>query len=53
VEGRPDNKTFTIRVQDESGQVNDVQYSIYKDTRGYLKVNAPNVVAKDKDKKKK
>jgi hypothetical protein len=53
VEGRPDNKTFTIRVQDENGQVNDVQYSIYKDTRGYLKVNAPNVVAKDKDKKKK
>lgn len=53
VEGRPDNKTFTIRVQDENGQVNDVQYSIYKDSRGYLKVNAPNVVSKDKDKKKK
>ena len=53
VEGRPDNKTFTIRVQDESGQVSDVQYSIYKDSRGYLKVNAPNVVNKEKDKKKK
>ncbi|MEP6568456.1 MAG: hypothetical protein ABJC10_01675 [Acidobacteriota bacterium] len=53
IEGRPDQKTFTIRVQDESGQVSDVQYSIYKDSRGYLKVNAPNVVNKDKEKKKK
>ena len=53
VEGRPDNKTFTIRVQDESGQVSDAQYSIYKDSRGYLKVNAPNVENKEKEKKKK
>ena len=51
VEGSRDNKTFTIRVQDESGQVSDVQYSIYKDGRGYLKVNAPNVANKDKKKK--
>lgn len=53
VEGRPDNKTFTIRVQDENGQINDVQYGIYKDARGYLKVSAPNVTPKDKEKKKK
>jgi hypothetical protein len=52
IEGKPDNKTFTIRVQDESGQVSDVQYGIYKDGRGYLKVSAPNV-SKEKDKKKK
>jgi hypothetical protein len=51
VEGRPDNKTFTIRVQDENGQINDVQYGIYKDTRGYLKVTAPNAVTKDKKKR--
>jgi len=51
VEGTRDNKTFTIRVLDESGQVSDVQYSIYKDGRGYLKVNAPNVGNKDKKKK--
>lgn len=51
VEGGRDNKTFTIRVQDESGQVSDVQYSIYKDGRGYLKVNAPNVGNKDKRKR--
>src|SRR5258705_10348178 len=51
VEGGSDNKTFTIRVQDESGQVSDVQYTVYKDGRGYLKVNAPNVGNKDKKKK--
>jgi hypothetical protein len=53
VEGRADSKTFTIRVQDENGQINDVQYGIYKDGRGYLKVSAPNSGMKDKDKKKK
>jgi hypothetical protein len=52
VEGRPDNKTFTIRVQGENGQVSDVQYGIYKDARGYLKVSAPNIAGKEKDKKK-
>nr|AAP58548.1 hypothetical protein [uncultured Acidobacteriota bacterium] len=49
IEGKPDNKTFTIRVQDESGQISDVQYSVYKDARGYLKINAPN---SGKEKKK-
>jgi hypothetical protein len=52
VEGRPDNKTFTIRVQDDNGQINDVQYTVYKDARGYLKVSAPSVT-RDKEKKKK
>lgn len=52
VEGRPDNKTFTIRVQDDSGQVSDVQYSIYKDGRGFLKVNAPNVPGKERERRK-
>ncbi len=50
VEGRPDNKTFIIRVQGENGQVNDIQYGIYKDARGYLKVSAPSAVGKDKKK---
>ncbi len=47
--GRSDSRTFTIRVLDESGQVNDVQYGVYRDARGYLKVSAPNV---SKEKKK-
>ena len=49
IEGHADNKTFTVRAQDENGQVNDVQYGIYKDNRGYLKVSAPTV---NKEKKK-
>jgi len=52
IEGKPDNKTFTIRVQDENGQINDVQYGVYKDGRGYLKVSAPSV-SREKDKKRK
>jgi len=51
VEGRPDNKTFTIRVQDDNGQINDVQYTVFKDARGYLKVSAPSV-SKDKEKRR-
>ena len=43
VEGRGDSKTFTLRLQDESGgPVRDVQYGIYKDARGILKVSTPN-----------
>jgi hypothetical protein len=51
VEGRPDNRTFTIRVVDESGQVKDVQYGVYKDARGYLKVSAPGA-SRESEKKK-
>lgn len=44
VEGHGDNKTFTIRLQeDEGGEVKEVRYSLYKDARGVLKVNAPNL----------
>ncbi len=48
VDGRADNKTFTIRVQDGDGPVKDVQYSVYKDARGYLKVSAPGSSEKKK-----
>jgi hypothetical protein len=48
VQGAGDNKSFTIRVEDENGQIKDVQYGIYKDGRGYLKVTAPNVAVKEK-----
>ena len=44
IEGHGDNKTFTIRLQeDEGGEVKEVRYSLYKDARGVLKVNAPNL----------
>ncbi|HLA10677.1 MAG TPA: hypothetical protein VJ023_08775 [Pyrinomonadaceae bacterium] len=43
-----ENKTFTVRVQDESGAIKDVQYSVYKDARGILRVNAPNVAPRER-----
>jgi hypothetical protein len=44
IEGHGDNKTFTLRLQEEEGgEVKDVRYSLYKDARGVLKINAPNV----------
>jgi hypothetical protein len=51
VEGRSDNKTFTIRVQDADGQIKDVQYSLYKDDRGVLKVTPPNEPSKGRKRK--
>ena len=44
VEGHGDNKSFTIRLQEgEGGEVKEVRYSVYKDARGVLRVNAPNL----------
>ena len=48
VEGQGDNKSFVLRLQDEGGAVKDTQYSLYKDARGILKVNAPNVAPRDR-----
>ena len=50
VEGRGSNKTFTLRIKDESGQIKDMQYSLYRDDHGVMRVNAPGEV---KGKKKK
>ena len=44
IEGQGDNKTFTVRLQEEEGgSVKEFRYTLYKDARGVLKVNAPNV----------
>jgi hypothetical protein len=51
VEGRGDNKTFTVRIQNSEGQINDAQYSLYRDDRGNLKVSPPNETPKGKKKK--
>jgi len=51
VEGQGENKTFTLRLQEEGSATKDVQYSLYKDARGVLKVTPPNVVPKDKKRK--
>jgi hypothetical protein len=52
VEGQGDNKTFTVRLQEEEGgPVTDARYTLYKDARGVLKINPPNVGTKDRRRK--
>lgn len=48
VEGQGDNKTFTLRLQEDNGPPKEVQYSLYKDARGVLKVVAPSVIPRDR-----
>jgi hypothetical protein len=43
-----DNKTFTIRIQEENGEMKEALYSVYKDARGVLRVNAPNVPTRER-----
>lgn len=50
IEGRGANKTFTIRVKEESGQVKDRTYSLYRDDHGVMRVTAP---GEEKGRKKK
>lgn len=51
VEGRGDNKTFTVRIQGDDGQIQDAEYKIYRDDKGILKVSAPNEQPRGKKKK--
>jgi hypothetical protein len=43
-----ENRIFTIRVQEESGEVKEAQYTVYKDARGVLRINAPNVTTRER-----
>ncbi len=52
VQGKGDNKTFTVRTQgDDDGEAKEVQYTVYRDDRGNLKVSAPGDAQKGKKKK--
>ena len=51
VEGRGDSKTFTVRIQSDDGQIQDVQYKVYRDDKGILKVSAPNEPQRGRRKK--
>ncbi len=44
VEGRGASKTFTVRVKDESGQMKEMQYSLYRDDHGVMRVTPPGEV---------
>lgn len=41
VEGRGANKTFTVRIKDESGQAREMTFSLYRDQHGVMRVNPP------------
>jgi len=44
IEGHGDDKSFTIRLQEEEGgPVKEVRYTLYRDARGVLKINAPSL----------
>ncbi len=45
IEGRGENKTFKIRVQDGEWSSEEVAYGVYKDDRGVLKVAAPKLMS--------
>ena len=52
IEGQGESKSFTIRLQEEEGgQVKEVRYNLYKDARGVLKVNAPNIAPQGRRRK--
>jgi len=41
VEGRGANRTFTVEVKDDSGQMNELLYRLYRDDRGIMRVTPP------------
>jgi hypothetical protein len=44
IEGRGSNRTFTVRVKDDSGQIKEMTYSLYRDEHGVMRVTAPGEV---------
>lgn len=41
VQGQGDNKSFTVRIMTENGEVKDLEFKVYKDNKGHLKVTPP------------
>lgn len=41
VEGSGDNKTFTMRLKNAAGQIEPKQFTVIKDPKGRIRVNAP------------
>ena len=44
IEGRGADRTFSVRVKDESGKVVETKYSLYRDEHGVMRVSAPGEV---------
>ena len=41
VEGKGANRTFTVRIKDESGQIKDATFNLFRDDHGVMRVSAP------------
>lgn len=44
IEGHGSNKSFTVRVKEESGQIKELTYSLYRDDHGVMRVTPPGEV---------
>ncbi len=44
IEGRGSEKTFSVRIKDDSGKITEAKYSLYRDDRGVMHVSAPGEV---------
>jgi len=44
IEGRGAEKTFSVRIKDDSGKITESKYSLYRDDRGVMHVSAPGEV---------
>ena len=44
IEGRGSEKTFSVRIRDDSGKVTEAKYSLYRDDHGVMRVTAPGEV---------
>jgi hypothetical protein len=50
IEGRGADKSFVVRIKGDNGQIVESRYSLYRDDRGVMRVNAP---GEERGKKKK
>lgn len=50
VEGRGANRTFIVRIKDESGQIKEMTFSLYRDNHGVMRVNPPEQIKTAKKK---
>jgi hypothetical protein len=41
VEGRGANRTFSVRIKDDTGQVKDMTFNLYRDEHGVMRVSPP------------
>ena len=47
VAGTGDSRTFSVRLKGNDGQIRELQFGVFKDARGHLKVTVPPDIPKD------